>query len=84
MIQYDLEQQIMRCWAVCDDIQDLRKFRSERELTEDELDNYLLGLVSLYHIKFEYLFSMFEQMLKAQVDKTNAEMVGQTAYTNLP
>ena len=66
MTQFDLEQQIMRCWSVCDDIQDLRKFRNERKLTEDELDNYLLGLVSLYQVKFENLFSLYEQMLREQ------------------
>ena len=71
MLQYDLEQQIMRCWSVCDDIQDLRKLRDERELTEDELDNYLLGLVSLYQVKFENLFTLYEQMLREQAAQKN-------------
>ena len=66
MTLFDLEQQIMRCWSVCDDIQDLRKFRDGRKLTEDELDNYLLGLVSLYQVKFENLFSLYEQVLQEQ------------------
>ena len=66
MTLFDLEQQILRCWLVCDDIQDLRKFRDERKLTEDELDNYLLGLVSLYQVKFENLFSLYEQVLQEQ------------------
>ncbi len=66
MTLFDLEQQILRCWSVCDDIQDLRKLRDERKLTEDELDNYLLGLVSLYQVKFENLFSLYAQVLQEQ------------------
>ena len=66
MTLFDLEQQILRCWSVCDDIQDLRKFQDERKLTEDELDNYLLGLVSLYQVKFENLFSLYGQVLQEQ------------------
>lgn len=71
MVQYGLEQQILRCWSVCDDIQDLRKLRDERQLSEDELDNYLLGLISLYQVKFENLFSMYEQMLREQAAQKN-------------
>ena len=71
MTLFDLEQQILRCWSVCDDIQDLRKFRDERKLTEDELDNYLLGLVSLYQVKFENLLSLYEQMLREQAAHKN-------------
>lgn len=60
----ELEQKIMSCWSVCEDIQELRSIRDTRQLTEDELDNYLLGLVALYQIKFENLFSLYEQLLK--------------------
>ena len=70
-MNYDLEQQILRCWSVCDDIQDLRKMRDSREMSEDEIDNYLLGLVSLYQVKFENLFSMYEQLLREQVVQKN-------------
>lgn len=71
MIQFDLEQQIMRCWSVCDDIQDLRKMRDTRKMSEDEIDNYLLGLISLYQIKFENLFSIYEQLLREQAIRKN-------------
>lgn len=56
----------MHCWSVCDDIKDLREMRDTRKLSEDELDNYLLGLQSIYQLKFEKLFGLFEKLLQEQ------------------
>ena len=43
---YDLEQMIMDCWHVCDDLQVVFKQigDGEREPTPDELMNALLGM----------------------------------------
>lgn len=64
MTQFDLEQQIMQCWSVCDDIKDLREMRAIRTLSKDELDDYLLGLQSIYQLKFEKLSIIFESYCK--------------------
>lgn len=64
MTQFDLEQQIMQCWSVCDDIKDLREMREIRTLSKDELDDYLLGLQSIYQLKFEKLSIIFENYCK--------------------
>jgi len=32
-------------------------------MTDDQLANYLLGLETIYQVKFEQLFNMFEQMV---------------------
>lgn len=64
MTQFDLEQQIMQCWSVCDDIKDLREMREIRTLSKDELDDYLLGLQSIYQLKFEKLSIIFESYCK--------------------
>lgn len=62
--RFDLEQHIMECWAVVDDIKVLYELPDMREVSEDEMQNYLLGLQTIYQAKFERLWDMFEQMIK--------------------
>ena len=62
--RFEFEQQIMDCWGVTDDIDTLYKLSDIREMSEDELANALLGLKTVYQMKFELLFDMFEQMIK--------------------
>lgn len=61
---FDLEQRIMECWAVVDDIKTLYELPDLREVSENEMQNYLLGLQTIYQAKFELLWDMFEQMIK--------------------
>lgn len=62
--RFDLEQQIMNCWSVCEDIDALYNQFGLREMSQDEIQNCLLGLKTLYQMKFEQLFAMFEDMIK--------------------
>jgi hypothetical protein len=62
--RFDLEEQIMDCWGVVDDIKSLYYINDIRDLTEDERANALLGLVTVYQIKFELLFNTFEQLIQ--------------------
>ena len=64
--RFDLEQEIMNCWHVVDDIKTLtnRVYDSPQPLTEDELGNALIGLQTIYQMKFEILFETFEQCIK--------------------
>lgn len=62
--RFDFEQQIMDCWGVCEDINTLYKMSDIRTMSDDELSNALLGLQTLYQMKFELLFDTFEQMVK--------------------
>lgn len=62
--RFDLEEQIMDCWGVVDDIKSLYYINDIRELTEDERANALLGLMTVYQIKFELLFNTFEQLIQ--------------------
>jgi len=70
---YDLEPMIMDCWHVCDDLQVL--FRQigdgERDPTQDELMNALLGMQQVYQWKFEQLFNKYEDALRDRQNKTN-------------
>ena len=62
--RFDFEQQIMKCWNVTDEIDTLYENVMEKELTKDEISNYLLGLHTIYEMKFDKLFTMFEQLIK--------------------
>jgi len=55
---FDLEQNIMQAWNVCDDIQLI--VDSWDNITEDQKQNYLIGLQQMYQLKFERLWSTFE------------------------
>ena len=62
--RFDFEQQIMKCWNVTDEIDMLYENVMEKELSKDEISNYLLGLHTIYEMKFNKLFDMFEQLIK--------------------
>jgi hypothetical protein len=67
--RFDLEQQILDCWKIIDDIKLLDKNVLEGKieggnLTQDEISNYLLGLESIYELKFEQLFDTFGSLIK--------------------
>lgn len=63
--RFDLEQDILNCWHVVDDLKTFsRRYLDGDKMTEDEVANIIIGLESLYQIKFEQLFSTFEQCIK--------------------
>jgi len=61
----DLEPHIMDCWSVCNDLETIFKQvgDGEREPTEDEMMNTLLGMKQLYQWKFEQLFNTYEKVI---------------------
>lgn len=61
--RFDLEQQIMKCWCVVDDLKVLAEAYSETEMSEDDVLNLLLGMSALYHMHFEKCFSLFEEVI---------------------
>ena len=68
--QFDLENEIMNCWRIIDDLKSLREHFMEGErVTDDSISNVLIGLETLYNIKFEKLFRTFENMLKSQAEE---------------
>ena len=60
--RFDLEQEIMECWGVTKDIQNL--YYAQDDLDEDQLANYLLGLEQIYETKFNKLWATFEQCVR--------------------
>ena len=63
---FDLEQQIMDCWRVVDDISTLNEGLLDYEINADKVANVLIGLKQLYNLKFEKLFRTYEALLKEQ------------------
>lgn len=59
--RFDLEQAIMDCWHVVDDIKTVSNRAGS--LTPDQLSNALVGIETLYQMKFEDLFEKFESMI---------------------
>lgn len=63
--RFDLEQNIMRCWNVTEDIDLLYENVMENsDMTTDDIANALLGMKQLYEMKFEKLWANFEQLIK--------------------
>jgi hypothetical protein len=73
--RFDLEQQIMDCWGIVDDIQTVYSASDSRPVSEDEMMNALLGLQTIYQMKFEKLQETFSILVQQgaisseQVDK---------------
>lgn len=62
--QFDLEQEILSCWHVTDDIELLFDNIMNETLTKDQITNALLGMKELYQMKFEKCFKTFDEHLK--------------------
>jgi hypothetical protein len=68
-IRFELEQQIMNCWSVVDDIKALNiQMNDVGNMSQDQIANYLLGLETIYQVKFEQLFSTFEKSIKTDTN----------------
>jgi hypothetical protein len=63
--RFDLEQQILGCWSITDEIKLLNEQVLENNnFTKDQISNYLLGLETIYAVKFEKTFNTFETLIK--------------------
>lgn len=63
--RFDFEQQILKCWNITEEVQLLNEQVLENdEFTKDDISNYLLGLHTIYEVKFNKLFDQFGEMVK--------------------
>ena len=62
--RFDFEQQIQKCWIVTDDLEELSEAIMEGKYVKyqdkDEICNALNGLSSMYNLKFNKLWDLFE------------------------
>lgn len=61
MNRFDLEQNILDCWNLVDELKLLSK---QNELSNDEYRELLNALHLLYDIKFKTLFYTFEKYIE--------------------
>lgn len=65
MDRFDLEQQIMDCWHIVDDLKILTEYTLEDDtFSRDKINFITSGLIELYHIKFDKLFRAFEDVVR--------------------
>ncbi len=63
--RFDLEQLILKNWEVVTEIKHLRE-HMESKPTQDQIENYLLGLETIYEVKFNKLWDCFEELCQNQ------------------
>ncbi len=63
--RFDLEQLILKNWEVVTEIKHLRE-HMESKPTQDQVENYLLGLETIYEVKFNKLWDCFEELCQNQ------------------
>lgn len=64
MTIFEIEQEIMKAWHVIDDIQLLKENVMETNMSRDEIANALVGLESIYNMRFIKLFGVLEDLCK--------------------
>jgi hypothetical protein len=80
--QFDLEQGIMNCWNVCEDMKILAEnILESKTVDRDKVVNILLGMTELYQLKFEKTFSDFEATLRYFHDQKEMIRNGQKETT---
>lgn len=72
--QFDMEQQIMTCWNVCEDLDTLTEGVLDRGMTTDQISNVLIGMKELYQLKFEKLWEHFEALCAQKVQVTETTL----------
>lgn len=65
-LRFKLEEAIMDCWHIVDDLKVLSLHVCDYDLDRDKVTNILVGLEQLYQIKFENLFSSFETYVREE------------------
>lgn len=72
--RFELEEQIMDCWRVVDDIRVVQTVHQDTDgLSIDDMSITLMGIQKLYTLKFQLLFEVFEKHLKALHDNKTAK-----------
>lgn len=68
---FDLEQQILKCWNITDDLDmlyehfgDNPKFSGLSAEAENEMLNLLLGFKATYDLRFEQMWKTFDKVCR--------------------
>lgn len=72
--RFDLEQEIMICWNVVDDIKLIYEEYGNNQMSSDKVMNLLLGVQELYSLKFDRMFRTFEDCCRNRVFDTDVNV----------
>lgn len=75
--RFDLEQEIMGTWNIIDELKCLAD--GWDNLTEDNKLNIIIGLIDLYHLKFNTMFDTFEGLIRQRVFDYNNSSFRETS-----
>ena len=73
--RFDLEQQIMKCWEITEDLDRLSKTLMEGipeggYLSRDEASNYAFAIRTVYEHRFQEMWNTFSELVHArELDK---------------
>lgn len=59
---FDLEQGILRCWNVCEDLEDVIAVIQKNYTSQEDIITMLEGLRIVYHMRFERTFDLYEDV----------------------
>lgn len=59
---FNIEQDIMHCWSIVDDIETLSRAVMEQDMSKDRIVNVLIGLKELYNLRFDHLLKRHEEL----------------------
>ena len=59
--RFDLEQQILNCWNITDDI---KLVTENKMVTHEDLNEYMNALTTMYNVKFNKLFDTFSILIE--------------------
>lgn len=66
--RFMLEQKLMDCWHVTDDMQTIGEYIAGSDdidpRVQDRLLNMLFGMRDLYHLKFEHTLDLFGELVR--------------------
>jgi len=61
---FDLEQGILRCWNVCEDIEDMIAVIQKNYTSQADIITMLEGFRTVYHMRFERTFDIYEDVCR--------------------
>lgn len=70
MSAYDLEQDIMLAWGTAED---LKLLQGLLEAASDDVQNALMGIITLHNLRMDKVFSSYEKLLKDRANGNNVQ-----------
>ena len=64
--RFDLEEQILDCWNITKDLDILTEAVIEQNLSQDDISNALIGLKTMYELKYDKMWKTFEQLIRSE------------------